>query len=286
MADVTGASIKEVRERTSAGIMECKKALLEAHGDIELAIDNMRKSGKAKAAKKAGRITAEGIILTKIAQDGKYGVIIELNCETDFVNKDSGFRTFGDKVITTALNKRITDIETLQTIFEEQRTALISKITENINIRRLGFLEGEELSSYMHGGRIGVIVSTSDANKELAKHVAMHIAANKPEYINPDDIPADVIAREHKIQLNIAIQSGKPCEIAERIVEGRMRKFITEISMTGQYFVVDQNKTVGQILSEHGAKINNFIRFEVGEGIKKIKVDFTAEVAKMVKNFN
>lgn len=285
MADITAALVKELRERTGAGMMECKKALVEVQGDIELAIDNMRKSGQAKAAKKAGRVAAEGVILTKIAQDGKYGVIIELNCETDFVAKDGGFKAFGDEVITAALNERIADGEALKAKFEEKRTALVAKIGENINIRRLGVLEGDVLGFYLHGARIGVMVSAADADEELVKHVAMHIAASKPEYVNADDVPADVVAREHQIQLDIAMQSGKPREIAEKMVEGRMRKFTGEISLTGQHFVIDPSKTVGQLLGEHGAKVNNFIRFEVGEGIEKAEVDFAAEVAAMGKQF-
>ncbi|OIV46609.1 translation elongation factor Ts [Sodalis sp. TME1] len=285
MADITAALVKELRERTGAGMMECKKALVEAQGDIELAIDNMRKSGQAKAAKKAGRVAAEGVILTKIAQDGKYGVIIELNCETDFVAKDGGFKAFGDEVITAALNERIADVEALKAKFEEKRTALVAKIGENINIRRLGVLEGDVLGSYLHGARIGVMVSAAGADEELVKHVAMHIAASKPEYVNADDVPADVVAREYQIQLDIAMQSGKPREIAEKMVEGRMRKFTGEISLTGQHFVMDPSKTVGQLLGEHGAKVNNFIRFEVGEGIEKAEVDFAAEVAAMGKQF-
>lgn len=285
MTDINAALVKELRERTGAGMMECKKALVEAQGDIELAIDNMRKSGHAKAAKKAGRVAAEGVILTKIAQDGKYGVIIELNCETDFVAKDGCFKDFGDEVITAALNERITDVEALKAKFEEQRTALIAKIGENINIRRLGVLEGDVLGSYLHGARIGVIVSPAGADEELVKHVAMHIAASKPEYVNAYDVPAAVVAREHKIQLDIAIQSGKPREIAEKMVEGRMRKFTGEISLTGQQFVMDPSKTVNQLLGEHGAKINNFIRFEVGEGIEKAEVNFAAKVATMGKQF-
>ncbi|MGL9773637.1 MAG: translation elongation factor Ts [Sodalis sp. (in: enterobacteria)] len=285
MADITAALVKELRERTGAGMMKCKKALVEAQGDIELAIDNMRKSGQAKAAKKAGRVAAEGVTLTKIAQDGKYGVIIELNCETDFVAKDGGFKAFGDEVINAALNERITDVEALKAKFEEQRIALIAKIGENINIRRLGVLEGDVLGSYLHSARIGVMVSAAGADEELVKQVAMHIAASKPEYVNADDIPADVVAREHQIQLDIAMQSGKPHEIAEKMVEGRMRKFTGEISLTGQHFVMDPSKTVDQLLGEHGAKINSFIRFEVGEGIEKAEVDFAAEVAAMGKQF-
>ncbi|PWC25798.1 translation elongation factor Ts [Brenneria nigrifluens] len=283
MAEITAALVKELRERTGAGMMECKKALVEANGDIELAIDNMRKSGQAKAAKKAGRVAAEGIILTKISADGKYGVIVELNCETDFVAKDAGFKAFGEEVVSAALNDRIADVDALKAKFEEQRTALVAKIGENINIRRIAVLEGDVLGSYLHGARIGVVVAATGADEELIKHIAMHIAASKPEYVKADDVPADVVAREHQIQLDIAMQSGKPREIAEKMVEGRMRKFTGEISLTGQHFVMDPSKTVGDLLKEHKADVTSFIRFEVGEGIEKAEVDFAAEVAAMSK---
>ncbi len=283
MAEITASLVKELRERTGAGMMECKKALVEANGDIELAIDNMRKSGAAKATKKAGRVAAEGVILTNIAADGKYGIILELNCETDFVAKDAGFTAFANDVANAALAERITDIDVLKAKFEEQRVALVAKIGENINIRRIHALEGEALGSYMHGARIGVLVSATGADEELIKHVAMHIAASKPEYVKAEDVPADVVAREHQIQLDIAMQSGKPREIAEKMVEGRMRKFTGEISLSGQAFVMDPNKTVGELLKEHKADVTNFVRFEVGEGIEKAEVDFAAEVAAITK---
>lgn len=283
MAEITASLVKELRERTGAGMMECKKALVEANGDIELAIDNMRKSGQAKAAKKAGRIAAEGVILTKIAADGKYGVIIELNCETDFVAKDAAFRAFGEDVANAAMAERISDVEVLKSKFEEQRTALVAKIGENINIRRISVLEGDKLGDYLHGVRIGVMVAASGADSELIKHIAMHIAASKPEYVNPEDVSAEVVAHERQIQLDIAMQSGKPLEIAQKMVEGRMAKFTGEVSLTGQPFVMDPSKTVGQLLKEKGATVSNFIRYELGEGIEKAEVDFAAEVAAMSK---
>ncbi|HHH0832291.1 TPA: translation elongation factor Ts [Yersinia enterocolitica] len=283
MVAITAALVKELRERTAAGMMECKKALVEANGDIELAIDNMRKSGQAKAAKKAGRIAAEGIILAKVSADGKFGVILELNCETDFVAKDAGFKAFGEEVINAALADKITDIDVLKAKFEEQRTNLVAKIGENINIRRVAALEGDVLGTYLHGARIGVMVAATGADEELVKHIAMHIAASKPEYVKPEDVPAEVVAREHQIQLDIAIESGKPREIAEKMVEGRMRKFTGEVSLTGQNFVMDPSKTVGDLLKENNADVVNFIRFEVGEGIEKVETDFAAEVAAMSK---
>ncbi|CFQ41729.1 MULTISPECIES: translation elongation factor Ts [Yersinia] len=283
MVAITAALVKELRERTAAGMMECKKALVEANGDIELAIDNMRKSGQAKAAKKAGRIAAEGIILAKVSADGKFGVILELNCETDFVAKDAGFKAFGEEVINAALADKIADIDALKAKFEEQRANLVAKIGENINIRRIAALEGDVLGTYLHGARIGVMVAATGADEELVKHIAMHIAASKPEYVKPDDVPAEVVAREHQIQLDIAIESGKPREIAEKMVEGRMRKFTGEVSLTGQNFVMDPSKTVGDLLKENKADVVNFIRFEVGEGIEKAETDFAAEVAAMSK---
>lgn len=282
MAEITASLVKELRERTGAGMMECKKALVEANGDIELAIDNMRKSGQAKAAKKAGRVAAEGIILTGI--DYKYGVILELNCETDFVAKDAGFKAFGEEVLAVALEERISNVDVLKARFEEQRTTLVAKIGENINIRRISILEGEALGSYLHGARIGVLVAATGADEELIKHVAMHIAASKPEYVKPEDVPADVVKHEHQIQLDIAMQSGKPKEIAEKMVEGRMKKFTGEVSLTGQAFIMDPSKTVGQLLKEHNAEVTGFTRFEVGEGIEKEETDFAAEVAEMSKS--
>ncbi|PHM61927.1 translation elongation factor Ts [Xenorhabdus ishibashii] len=283
MADITAALVKELRERTGAGMMECKKALVEANGDIELAIDNMRKSGQAKAAKKAGRVAAEGVILVEVAADAKFAAIVELNCETDFVAKDAGFLAFGKDVITSVVADKNADIDALKAKFEEQRTGLVAKIGENINIRRVAILEGEAVGSYLHGSRIGVLVVAEGANEELIKHVAMHVAASKPEYVNPTDVPADVVEREHQIQLEIAMQSGKPREIAEKMVSGRMNKFTGEISLTGQNFVMDPSKSVGDLLKENNAKVINFIRFEVGEGIEKVEADFAAEVAAMSK---
>ncbi|CBJ79734.1 translation elongation factor Ts [Xenorhabdus bovienii] len=283
MADITAALVKELRERTGAGMMECKKALVEANGDIELAIDNMRKSGQAKAAKKAGRVAAEGVILVEVAADAKYAGIVELNCETDFVAKDSGFLAFGKEVIAAVMADKNADIDALKAQFEEQRANLVAKIGENINIRRVTILEGDAVGSYLHGARIGVLVSAEGASEELIKHVAMHVAASKPEYVNPTDVPADVVAREHQIQMDIAMQSGKPREIAEKMVSGRMNKFTGEISLTGQNFVMDPSKTVGDLMKENNAKVINFIRFEVGEGIEKVEADFAAEVAAMSK---
>ncbi|UJF18902.1 translation elongation factor Ts [Vibrio sp. SS-MA-C1-2] len=282
MATVTAALVKELRERTSAGMMECKKALVEANADIELAIENMRKSGAAKAAKKAGRVAAEGVILVKADEASKTAVILEVNCETDFVAKDAGFTAFANEVADVALANR-SDVAALKEQFEEQRATLVTKVGENMDIRRVDYLDGDLVGSYLHGARIGVIVSATGADAELIKHIAMHVAASKPEYVNPEDVPADVVEKEKQIQVDIAIQSGKPAEIAEKMVVGRMKKFTGEVSLTGQAFVMDPSKTVGQLLKEKGATVTNFIRFEVGEGIEKEEVDFAAEVAAVSK---
>ncbi|AFI86850.1 translation elongation factor Ts [Aggregatibacter actinomycetemcomitans] len=281
MAEITASLVKELRERTGAGMMECKKALVEANGDIELAIDNMRKSGQAKAAKKAGRVAAEGVIIARV-QNG-FGVVVELNCETDFVAKDAGFLGLANEVADYAAAHKGTSIEQLQAEFEEKRTALVAKIGENMTIRRVAYIEGDVVGSYLHGAKIGVLVAGKGADDELLKHIAMHIAASRPDYVNPSDVPADVVEHERNIQVDIAMQSGKPREIAEKMVEGRMKKFTGEVSLTGQPFVMDPSKSVGDLLKEKGAEVSNFIRLEVGEGIEKVETDFAAEVAAMSK---
>ncbi|HDL3364282.1 TPA: elongation factor Ts, partial [Mannheimia haemolytica] len=235
MAEITASLVKELRERTGAGMMECKKALVEANGDIELAIDNMRKSGQAKAAKKAGRVAAEGVILARVASG--FGVLVEMNCETDFVAKDAGFLELANEVADFAVANKGTTIEALQAQFEEKRAALVAKIGENMNIRRVQYLEGEVIAQYLHGAKIGVLVAGAGSEDELKK-VAMHVAASKPEFVNPEDVSADVVAKEREIQIEIAMNSGKPKEIAEKMVEGRMAKFTGEVSLTGQPFVM------------------------------------------------
>ncbi|AEH32507.1 elongation factor Ts [Vibrio anguillarum] len=280
MATVTAALVKELRERTGAGMMECKKALVEANADIELAIENMRKSGAAKAAKKAGNIAAEGTILIKEA-DG-FAALLEVNCQTDFVAKDSSFLAFANEVLAVALAERL-DIAALQAKFEEARIALVAKIGENITIRRVHYIEGAKVGSYRHGDRIGVVVA-GEADEETIKHVAMHVAAAKPEYVNPEDVPAEVVAKEREIQIEIAMQSGKPAAIAEKMVEGRMTKFTGEVSLTGQAFIMDPSQTVGAMLKAKGATVTNFVRLEVGEGIEKAQeLSFAEEVAMVQK---
>ncbi|MDD1783763.1 translation elongation factor Ts [Enterovibrio sp. ZSDZ35] len=273
---VTAALVKELRERTGAGMMECKKALVETDGDIELAIENMRKSGAAKAAKKAGNLAAEGAIIIK-ETDG-VAALVEVNCQTDFVAKDGNFTAFANEVAEAALASKAT-VEELQAQFEEARVALVAKIGENISIRRVAYVEGTAIASYRHGERIGVVVA-GEGDAETLKHIAMHVAASRPEYVNPSDVPADVVAKEREVQVEIAMNEGKPKEIAEKMVEGRMKKFTGEVSLTGQPFIMEPKKTVGEILKEKGASVSTFIRLEVGEGIEKAAgMSFAEEVA-------
>ncbi|MBL1378601.1 translation elongation factor Ts [Zobellella iuensis] len=283
MATITAALVKELRERTGAGMMDCKKALTEANGDIEQAIEDMRKSGQAKAAKKAGRIAAEGIILVR--QAGNTAVMIELNSETDFVAKDAGFRAFGDKVADIALANKINDLDALKAAeyengesVETTLTNLIAKIGENMSLRRVVLVEGDNLTTYLHGTRIGVIVNLKGGDEEVAKDVAMHVAACSPQFVKPEDVSEDVVAKEREIQVEIAVNSGKPKDIAEKMVEGRMKKFTGEISLTGQPFVKDPSVSVADVLKQKGADALGFVRFEVGEGIERKEEDFAAEV--------
>ncbi len=280
---VTAALVKELRERTGAGMLDCKKALVETDGDIELAIENMRKSGQAKAAKKAGRIAAEGVIVTKVANG--VATMMEINSETDFVARDDGFLAFSSKLIEHASTNKFNDIESLNnseidgTKVSDLRDTLVAKIGENISPRRVISVEGDNLAGYVHGGRIGVITILNGGDEELAKDIAMHVAAASPQYVKPEDVPAEVVAKEKEIQLDIAVQSGKPAEIAEKMVAGRMKKFTGEVSLTGQPFIKDPSMTVGALLKSKDADVINFVRFEVGEGIEKKEEDFAAEVA-------
>jgi elongation factor Ts len=280
MATVTAALVKELRERTGAGMMECKKALVEANADIELAIENMRKSGAAKAAKKAGNVAAEGAIIIK--EENGVAALLEVNCQTDFVAKDASFTAFAEEVAAAAVASKAS-VEELQAQFEETRVALVAKIGENINIRRVSYVEGAALASYRHGEKIGVVVA-GEGEAETLKHVAMHVAASRPEFVNPEDVPADVVAKEKAVQVEIAMNEGKPQEIAEKMVIGRMKKFTGEISLTGQAFIMEPKKTVGEILKEKGATVSNFVRLEVGEGIEKAaEMSFAEEVAAVQK---
>ena len=285
---ITAALVKELRERTGAGMMECKKALTETGGDIEAAIENMRKSGQAKAAKKAGRTAADGVIVTKVSADGRRAAMVEVNCETDFVAKDDNFKSFADAVGDRALNGDAADVAALMamplhagedTTIEEARQALVAKIGENMNVRRFVRLDAQgTLASYNHGVRIGVLVDLVDGDETLGRDIAMHIAASSPACVREGDIPPEMLAKEREITEAQAKESGKPDNIVEKMVEGRMRKYVGEITLLGQAFVKDPDTTVGKLLDANGATVNGFVRFEVGEGIEKKVEDFREEV--------
>lgn len=287
---ITASMVKELRERTGAGMMECKKALVAANGDIEAAVEDMRKSGAAKADKKAGRIAAEGKIVIKHA-DNK-GVAVEVNCETDFVAKDENFVGFVDSVADAAAASDAADAEALSSetlasggTVDEARRDLISKLGENITVRRLARVSGgSNMASYLHGARIGVLIAMDGGDEDLARDIAMHIAALKPVCIQPSDVPADLVAKEREIKEELARASGKKPEIMEKMVEGQIRKFVNEISLTGQPFVKDPDQTVGKLLKGAGATVVDFVRFEVGEGIEKKTENFAEEVMKQVSD--
>ena len=290
---ITAAQVKELRERTGSGMMECKKMLVETGGDIDAAIEMMRKSGMAKADKKAGRVAAEGIIVFRASEDGKSGAIVEINSETDFVAKGEGFISFADQVADTVVSTKAADIDALlagpmngaEGTVNETRMALIAKIGENINVRRFANYNSDAgiVGGYLHGVRIGVIVELEGGNADLARDVAMHIAASKPLAISADDVSADVLQKEKEIFSAQAAESGKPAEIIEKMVEGRIRKYLAEITLEGQAFVKDPDTTVGKLLEKNGAKVIRFDRLEVGEGIEKVEEDFAAEVMAQVK---
>lgn len=283
--EITAAMVKELRERSGAGMMDCKKALVESNGDIELAIENMRKSGAAKAAKKAGRIAAEGAIVTASSSSG--AVLVEVNSETDFVANDDNFVRFAAVVANAALSSGVADVATLRNVagpegesVEQMRTSLVGKIGENIEIRRFAALAaaGGIVESYLHGKRIGVLVALQGGSSELARDIAMHIAASNPVCLSEAEMPPEVLAKEREIHLAQAAQSGKPADIVEKMVVGRLKKFIAETTLLGQNFVKDQDKTIAKLLSEHGAKVSSFVRYEVGEGIDKKEDNFVEEV--------
>lgn len=283
MAQVSAKMVKELRDRTGLGMMECKKALEEAGGDIELAIDNLRKSGQAKAAKKAGNIAADGAII--IAQEGNKALLLEVNCQTDFVAKDDNFTNFANKVAQIALTNNTTDVAKIseldydgQTV-EEARVALVQKIGENIQIRRAEVIEGNNLGVYRHGIRIGVVVATEGGNEETNKNLAMHIAAFNPIAVDDTDVPADTLAREKDIIEAKAKESGKPDNIVEKMIEGGLRKYLDEVTLLRQPYVMDNDKQVGDVLKAEGVKVLGFKRLEVGEGIEKKEENFADEVA-------
>jgi len=284
MAEITAALVKELRERTGLGMMDCKKALTAAGGDIEKAIDDMRAAGAIKAAKKAGNIAAEGSIAVKIAVDNKSGVIIEVNSQTDFLALQDDFKAFVAQSLDKAFDQGLTDAAPLIESQEESRLALVAKCGENVNIRRLTRVEGDTVGAYLHGHRIGVLVVLKGGNPELAKDIAMHVAASNPAVLTPADVSEELIAKEKEIflQLNAEKIAGKPENIVENMVKGRINKFLAEASLVEQAFVKDPEIKVGDLAKKAGAEIVSFVRYEVGEGIEKAEVDFAAEVAAQV----
>jgi elongation factor Ts len=287
---ITASLVKELRERTGAGMMECKKALVECDGDIEAAAELMRKSGAAKADKKSGRVAADGAVKIKVSDDGKKAVVVEINSETDFVAKDDNFQIFADAVTDIIFDQQPADVAALADMktasgdtVEQARQALIAKIGENIQVRRFEVVNTEDsLVSYQHGARIGVLVNSS-ASSEMARDIAMHIAAANPKYIQESDVPAEFIEKEKDILIAQAESSGKPREIIEKMIQGRLKKYLGEITLLGQPFVKDPDQTVGKLLSSASAAVSGFIRYEVGEGIEKKQEDFAAEVMAQVK---
>ncbi len=288
---VTAQTVKELRERTGAGMMECKKALLETGGDLDAAAELMRKQGLAKADKKAARIAAEGVIAIERSADGRRAAMVEVNCETDFVAREQDFRAFAAAVAARAVAERPVSLEALlaaqlgtETV-EERRRALVAKVGENIGVRRFALLEApQHLGAYLHGTRIGVLVALKGGQVELARDLAMHIAAANPRYLSARDVPQEVLAKEREILTEQALGEGKPPEIVAKMVEGRLRKSLGEITLLGQPFVKDPDVTIEKLLKGSGAEVLSFERFEVGAGIEKKREDFVAQVMAQVKS--
>lgn len=284
MTQITAAMVKELRERTGQGMMECKKALVAADGDIEKAIDDMRASGAIKAAKKAGNIAAEGAIAAKVSADNKAAVIIEVNSQTDFLALQDDFKAFVSASLDKAFDAGYTDAAPLVADQESAREALVAKTGENVNIRRLARVEGDVIGAYLHGHRIGVVVSLKGGNEELARDIAMHVAASNPQFVDPSQVSEEAVAKEKEIflALNADKIAGKPDNIVENMVKGRINKFLAEASLVEQPFVKDPEIKVGDLAKKAGAEVVSFIRFEVGEGIERAETDFAAEVAAQV----
>lgn len=287
---ITAALVKELRERTGAGMMECKRALVETGGDLEAAIEHMRKQGLAKADKKAGRIAAEGLVVITVAPDRKRAAVVEVNCETDFVAGGDDFRDFAQRVGTLVLETRPADLEALLaasfdgSTVEEMRRGLVARIGENISVRRFELVESAgHIGSYVHGTRIGVLVAVEGGDEGLARDLAMHVAASRPQYVDESQIPGDFLAKEREILIEQAKGEGKPAEIVAKMVEGRLRKQLAEITLVGQPFIKDPDLKVGKLLADHGAAVKAFVRFEVGEGIEKKADNFVEEVMAQVR---
>ncbi len=288
---ISAETVKTLRERTGAGMMECKKALIETGGDLDAAAEVMRKAGLAKADKKAGRIAAEGAIVAAKSADGRSAVLVEVNCETDFVARQPDFQAFAAQVADAALAAAATQPQALAALelpggktVDETRRNLVAKIGEKIDVRRAELLRGpERVGSYVHGSRIGTLVGMTGGDEALARDLAMHVAAANPQYVAPASVPADVVAKEREILVAQAAGEGKPPAIVEKMVEGRLRKYLAEICLTGQPFVKDPDVSIGQLLEKSKATVSGFLRFEVGEGIEKRQENFAAEVMAQVE---
>ena len=290
---ITAAQVKELRQRTGCGMMECKKALVEANADMDAAAEALRKSGLAKADKKAGRVAAEGMISVEVSGDGKAAAMAEVNSETDFVAKKEEFQKFARDVVRRVLNDKPADMDALMAMpledggetVEEARRSLVASIGENINVRRFVRLDAAagELSSYLHGSRIGVLVSVEGGDSDLARDIAMHIAASKPVCVDESGVPQDMLDKEKEIFSAQAEASGKPADIIEKMVSGRIRKFLGEVTLLGQPFVKDPDQTIGKLLKAAGAQVQTFERLELGEGIEKKTENFAEEVMAQVQ---
>jgi elongation factor Ts len=288
---ITAAMVKDLRERTGAGMMECKKALVECNGDIETAIEHMRKTGLAKADKKAGRTAAEGLIVIKASGDNKKAAIVEVNCETDFVTKGDDFQNFSNEVAQVALDNDVADVDALlaskmssgETVADALK-AMIAKIGENMTVRRVALVQSSGVAaSYSHGSRIGVVVNLEGGDLDLGRDIAMHIAASRPSAVSEAEVDPALIEKEKEIFSAQAAESGKPAEIIEKMIGGRINKFLKEITLLGQPFVKDPDTTVEKLLKGAGATVIAFTRFEVGEGIEKKQENFADEVMAQVK---
>ena len=287
---ISASMVKELRERTGAGMMECKKALVETGGDMDAAAELLRKSGQAKADKKSGRVAADGRIVIK--SNGSKAVVVEVNSETDFVAKDENFVSFAESVADAALASGTTDVAAFADealadgrSVEAARTDLIAKIGENVSVRRIATVESDgSIGHYTHGAKIGAVVALEGGDDELARDIAMHVAAINPTCIDESGVPAETLERERRIFAEQAAESGKPPEIVEKMVNGRVAKFLKEITLVGQPFVKDDKVSVGKLLDSAGAKVTSFVRFEVGEGIEKKEENFADEVMKQIED--
>lgn len=288
---IKASQVKELRERTGAGMMECKSALVEAEGDMDTAIQVMRRKGQAKASKKAGRVAAEGAVFIKANDNGTQAQMIEINSETDFVARDQSFVEFGQMVVQAALDHQVSDVKQLAEItlpsgetVEQTRKDLVAQLGENIQLRRLRFCRAQGgLSSYLHGERIGVVVDTVPANDQVGKDIAMHVAAFNPQAIKPDDVPQEVVEKEKQVFREQAQESGKPEHIIDKMISGRINKFLNESSLYGQAFAKNPEQTVADYLKEQGCDVHNFSRLEVGEGIETEQKDFASEVQEQLQ---